>query len=273
VNLWFGGRLFEPKLQELSFEKDTEHCWKRLLWNYKPKDGVGLFKAFIDCAFEALHDYLDEVDWICRETWKTQGGSVSAEFVRKVVSPVVVASLEEQASTLKTKLKQVMRHKELKNRTPVLHHLAEATKQLKATMASRYASGKDGLERREINSQPKTQPQAANAQLDEKLVPRAAQVVEPVDENGLPGNPVGIERSLRREAVNAFIAEVLLKTGRKIIRKNIWMVAHYKERTEFERFQRGDRRTTKAAIEAFNRVLKMDPEDFIRLIDKKSAPR
>jgi hypothetical protein len=74
----------------------------------------------------------------------------------------------------------------------------------------------------------------------------------------------------QRQAIDAFIARVR-EYGRKIIRKDIWAVAGYEDRTEFERFQRGDRRSTKSGATAFNRVLNMTPEEFIRSLDKKPS--
>jgi hypothetical protein len=73
----------------------------------------------------------------------------------------------------------------------------------------------------------------------------------------------------RRAAVDNFIAK-LADAGRKITRKDIWTVAGYKNPTEFERFQRADRRTTESAIANFNRVLRMKPEEFLRAIQKKT---
>ncbi len=76
----------------------------------------------------------------------------------------------------------------------------------------------------------------------------------------------------QRAAINAFISK-LAEAGRKITRKNIWTVAGYTNATEFERFQRGDTRTTQSAAAAFKRVLGMSPEAFIGLLDKKSAAK
>jgi hypothetical protein len=44
----------------------------------------------------------------------------------------------------------------------------------------------------------------------------------------------------RRARVDAYIEEVLRETGRKITRSDIWKLAHYKTRTEFQRWQRND---------------------------------
>jgi hypothetical protein len=76
----------------------------------------------------------------------------------------------------------------------------------------------------------------------------------------------------RRAAINAFILNVT-KSGRRITRKDIWTVAGYHDPTEFERFQRGDSRTTKSATTAFDRVLGMKPEAFIQSANNKTTPQ
>jgi hypothetical protein len=76
----------------------------------------------------------------------------------------------------------------------------------------------------------------------------------------------------RRELIDTFIAK-LTEAGRKITRKDIWTVAGYKNRTEFERFQRGDARTTRSAIANFERVLGMAPEEFIRNLERRKTPK
>jgi hypothetical protein len=75
-----------------------------------------------------------------------------------------------------------------------------------------------------------------------------------------------------RELIDTFIAR-LTESGRKITRKDIWTVAGYKNRTEFERFQRGDVRTTRSATANFKRVLTMTPEDFVRSLDRQRTQR
>jgi hypothetical protein len=85
--------------------------------------------------------------------------------------------------------------------------------------------------------------------------------------NGTKGNGTD-----QRAAIDAFILK-LAEAGRKIKRRNIWKVAGYANATEFERFQRGDTRTTQSAAAAFKRVLGMTPEAFIGLLDKKPATK
>lgn len=62
-----------------------------------------------------------------------------------------------------------------------------------------------------------------------------------------------------RGAVDAYIEEVFSRTGKRITRRDIWKSARYKTRTEFERWERRDRRATKAASERFTRILTEKP--------------
>ncbi|MBN1548575.1 MAG: hypothetical protein JW902_18145 [Syntrophaceae bacterium] len=63
----------------------------------------------------------------------------------------------------------------------------------------------------------------------------------------------------RREAVQAYIDEVFDKTGKRITRTDIWQYARYKNRTEFQRWQRNDPKATRTANERFTRILKEKP--------------
>jgi len=73
--------------------------------------------------------------------------------------------------------------------------------------------------------------------------------------------------SSRRLIIDAFISKVT-ESGRKITRKDIWTVAGYTDPTEFQRFQRRDVRMTRSAVNNFNRVLNMSPDDFVESLDR-----
>jgi len=117
---------------------------------------------------------------------------------------------------------------------------------------------------------------------DERPVPRTTSAYAPSATTGtevtrvdtkataLPNNIHNCKTTDRRNAINAFILKVA-DAGRKITRKHIWIVAGYQDRTEFERYQRHDTRTTASATHAFGRVLSMNPGDFIALLDRKTA--
>jgi hypothetical protein len=63
----------------------------------------------------------------------------------------------------------------------------------------------------------------------------------------------------RRAAVDTYIEEVFSQKGKRITRTDIWKSARYKSRTEFERWERHDRRATKTANERFTRILTEKP--------------
>lgn len=66
-------------------------------------------------------------------------------------------------------------------------------------------------------------------------------------------------RSQRRAAVDAYIAEVFQATGERLTRTEIWKLARYTTRTEFERWERCDPKTTKTATERFQKILSEKP--------------
>ncbi len=110
--------------------------------------------------------------------------------------------------------------------------------------------------------------------------PQSETVVNGTTRVGLPAktNPKGNERNLGsgeadpRKRISVFIRQVLDATGRGITRTNIWRdVGGYKDATEFERYQRRDARLNKSAKSVFDRILSMNPSEFIRELDKRSS--
>ncbi|MBZ5577379.1 MAG: hypothetical protein LAP40_12535 [Acidobacteriia bacterium] len=71
-----------------------------------------------------------------------------------------------------------------------------------------------------------------------------------------------------RSTIDAFIQNVA-RAGAKINRTDIWTVAGYKDRTEFERYQRKSTRTTASATKNLGRVLSLSPEAFLLELEKK----
>jgi hypothetical protein len=66
----------------------------------------------------------------------------------------------------------------------------------------------------------------------------------------------------RRALVDGYIEEVLRLTGRRVTRTQIWKTAGYSAPTEFQRWQRNDPGTTKAAHEKFVRYLQIEKPDL-----------
>jgi hypothetical protein len=67
--------------------------------------------------------------------------------------------------------------------------------------------------------------------------------------------------------VDRFIAK-MKEAGRRITRRDIWRAAGYTERTEFQRFQRGDTGNETATLN-FKRILSMEPEAFLELLRRR----
>jgi hypothetical protein len=80
--------------------------------------------------------------------------------------------------------------------------------------------------------------------------------------------PILSEEIKRRQTIDAFIAK-MKQAGRRVTRKDIYTVSGYGDRTEFQRFQRADMRTTASSIANFMRVLQMEPQEFLRALDLK----
>ncbi len=75
----------------------------------------------------------------------------------------------------------------------------------------------------------------------------------------LSGDAPANNRPGRRKAVDAYIEEVFSRTGKRITRTDVWKAARYRTRTEFERWERNDRRATRTAHERFTRILSERP--------------
>ena len=74
----------------------------------------------------------------------------------------------------------------------------------------------------------------------------------------------------RSKAIKEFMDKVEDATGRKINKTEIWTAAGYGDPTEFQKWQRNDL-SNATAFRTFERILSMQPEDFLTLLDKKLA--
>jgi hypothetical protein len=63
----------------------------------------------------------------------------------------------------------------------------------------------------------------------------------------------------RHAMVDAYLAEVLDRTGKRITRKDFWKAAGYSNATEFERWQRDDPKANISAGQNFKRILETKP--------------
>lgn len=79
--------------------------------------------------------------------------------------------------------------------------------------------------------------------------------------------PMGDEQSSR---VEEFIRTVSSATKRKILKRDVSIVAGYKDDTMRQRFQRKAEDLTDEARKNFNRVLAMSPSAFVEALDRNS---
>jgi hypothetical protein len=92
-------------------------------------------------------------------------------------------------------------------------------------------------------------------------------VLSPPSAEAQPSQATKEQLTSNRQRIDGFILK-MANAGLKVKRKDIWQVANYTDRTEFERFQRGTSRNNAAAT-TFNRVLSMAPEDFSKLVKRE----
>ena len=59
----------------------------------------------------------------------------------------------------------------------------------------------------------------------------------------------------------------------KLLKQDIWTLAHHTTPRQFEYWQRGDQKTTSADEKNFERILEMTPRDFIEAVVRKRSPR
>ena len=93
---------------------------------------------------------------------------------------------------------------------------------------------------------------------------RQAQTVTPALQESSRAAP----SSMTRQRIEGFIDGVRAATGQAINKTDIWRVAGYTDRTEFERFQRDDARTTVRARGRFEEILTLDPHVFIERLKR-----
>ena len=82
-------------------------------------------------------------------------------------------------------------------------------------------------------------------------------------EASIPSEQGNREAQKHRAAVDALIERCLRENGVKVTRKMIWLVAGYKCRTEFERWESASDRATRSAARNIERVLAMSTDSFL----------
>jgi hypothetical protein len=246
----FDRQLFTLKLSQLSGEMQTKSVASDKKASAASRTTGGpLLLNIVNGQLALLGEWLRNVDLTARTVWQTQGEPITPDFVRDVLVPEAMTLIAVRDSVIKSRVELVVMRTRLKNAHDALRHLAMKIRKLKGEVANGYE-----IEARELQYQKA----AAQGSSESQLL-----------EGGIGGRRRGwtaaalggIKRPLdRRSAVDAYIQEVLEKTGRKITRADFWRAAGYKTRTEFERWQRCDpKHKNEAADKAFTRILTKKP--------------
>jgi hypothetical protein len=105
-----------------------------------------------------------------------------------------------------------------------------------------------------------------------RMNPTIDEVCRELLKNGelVQSEPEGDTTGSRRARVNAFLNRVRSETGMAVHanRTDLWQVAGYNDATEFQRWQRGDRRTTAGAKAKFERILRMTTVEFTEQLNR-----
>lgn len=92
-----------------------------------------------------------------------------------------------------------------------------------------------------------------HASLEQMMASVREELADHITKSGKPVGPPA--ESDRRALVDSYIESTRLRTGERITRTSIWTAAGYKSRSEFERWQRRDPQSSKAADRTFTRIL------------------
>jgi hypothetical protein len=117
-------------------------------------EGVGLFHAFVDSDLDVLFEFLEkDIDRICREVWRTQGNSITAEFVRVILVITVFNAFEARTGAIKWGIEEMANRQNLSvHLHPVRDHLARAIIHLKEKLSNRYEAEARELEYKNASS-------------------------------------------------------------------------------------------------------------------------
>jgi len=137
----FDRQLFTLKLSELSrqmqmesVKSDRAAAWQR---SGPAKLGGSVSIRIVDGQLAVLSRWLEGVDRICREVWKTQGETVTPEFVREILVPEAMTVIGARVGVTQSSVD----HNAVRtNRDPhaARHSLAIKVNRLKSEIANRY---------------------------------------------------------------------------------------------------------------------------------------
>jgi hypothetical protein len=225
-----------PRKSDTSPDSAATKILDQYLFRHKHMEGQGSTNALVKRLFgdlAVLCENVIDADRKYREDWQSQGRKLTPEFVRET-SRAVLYTLSQQKEAIQQNLNlSALIWAGVMASIPVKDLLEKETKLLECELRNAY--GRD----------------AAMTNLPVTTAPST------------PTNPVTRTEDVatdRRALVDAYIEEVRSKIGKRITRKDIWLKAGYKTRTEFERWERRDaKHPNQAAGENFTRILREKP--------------
>jgi hypothetical protein len=250
----------EQRLKD--WEKDHLEGRKQVLIRYKPRNSSMLNKAvaaeedirldeFSDTRI-TFHGAVTELDLVLRAFLHSALNDLAVELGRLGMPPKA-ASDEYESQSWRTWKEYV-------------HRFSQCVADLRSALKDRWDEYEHPFSGDEIDAFTKNFKFLAN-QLRKDNVSKFKLAAWTTPQPAKGDNPklskvekvLSTEAATRRRMVNAYIDEVLAKTGKRITRTAIWKRAGYQRRTEFERWERNDaKRSNKAANERFTRLLLVD---------------
>ncbi len=152
----FDQSLYALKIGQLSrgWHKKTRDATTRVRAEQKrigQGEGVGFYAKLADARIAVLCEHLEDVDGICREVWRAQGGTLTPAFVREVIRNfAVLATIRASCASIRGEIELMARRTRFLGLAPVLGHLMREKGQLESDWSNRYE-----IEARELELQAK----------------------------------------------------------------------------------------------------------------------
>jgi hypothetical protein len=108
------------------------------------------YRNIVDALLPLLREWLGGADRICREVWQTQGEAITPEFVREVLLPEVMTSIEEGSRVASVHVVRILVWAQPSYLAQ--QHLAREMGRLKEELNTRYEIEARELEYREDQS-------------------------------------------------------------------------------------------------------------------------
>jgi hypothetical protein len=155
VWLIFDEQLFNLKHAELAPElhKKTQAATSRARFERRRLGQgmtAGFYAAVVDAQIEVLREHLKDIDRICREVWRRQGGIETPHFVRAVIRDKVFSVIAARFGSIKWEIELEAKRTRFGELGPVLGHIAREKAQLESIVSKRYE-----IEARELELQAK----------------------------------------------------------------------------------------------------------------------